>query len=299
MNYRPDLLIVGDLHLRDDQPLCRTDDFWETQLNKLMWLRKFWIGLGRPRILQPGDVFHRWRSSPQVITLALEKSPPMICVPGNHDLPNHSLQGWERSALYTVEAASDSWMVLTDDRIQVNSGPTIVPFPWGSRVGNASEGGRDVRVAVVHDMVLDGGEGVPAGMSSTGLLSEMDGYSLIVTGHNHRQFVREYRGRHLINPGSFTRQTSAEAHSPAVYLWWMDGIIERIPIPHDPDAVSREHIRRVEERDGRLEAFVESLLEDQVEVAVSFVSNVTAMIQSPGVREAVRRRVEEAIRDEG
>ena len=34
-NRTPSAILTADWHLRDDQPICRTDDFWSTQWRKV------------------------------------------------------------------------------------------------------------------------------------------------------------------------------------------------------------------------------------------------------------------------
>ena len=53
-------------------------------------------------------------------------------------------------------------------------------------------------------MVYEGKKSWPGMKAGNALdmLKRLNGYDLIITGDNHKQFTVEYNGRWLINPGS-------------------------------------------------------------------------------------------------
>ena len=294
-------IIVGDIHYRDDQPRCRLDNFWETQKRKALWLKGLWIDYGRPLVLQPGDVFHRWKSSPQVISAVLEYLPPMVTVPGNHDLPNHSMELYHKSALAVVGRSKTDKYVMGIDSFFSEPPLCIWGFPWGQTItstGKKPPGKSISNIALAHITVVDGDSKFD-GWGAVDLLRKSEGYDLVVTGDNHKPiWVTDEQGRHLINPGSFTRQSADEDHHPAVYLWWAkDNRLEPMPVPIKHDVIPREHLATKEERDERLEAFVESLTAG-VEVTVKFRDNVLARLAAEtNLRHAVVERIREALGD--
>ena len=297
-------IIVGDIHYRDDQPRCRLDDFWKTQKRKALWLRELWEDYGRPLVLQPGDVFHRWKSSPQVISAVLEYLPPMVTVPGNHDLPNHSMELYHKSALAVVSKIVVGWAVLHElvhRAFPINDNKAVVvrPLPWGVEPIKYQYDTIHGKVALAHITVIDGDSKFD-GWGAMDLLWKLEGYDLVVTGDNHKPiWVTDKQGRHLINPGSFTRQSADENHSPAVYLWWAEyNRLEEVQVPIEEGVITREHLATKEERDERLEAFVESLTAG-VEVTVKFRDNVLARLAAEtNLRPAVVERIREALGDE-
>src|SRR3972149_5199634 len=106
MKQQPDAILVGDIRARDDTPQCRLDNFWETQTRKFRWLRQLWEDCGQPPVLQSGDVFHRWKSSPQVIGSVLNDLPPMVTITGNPGKHNYfNREGFERDALFVVQSS--------------------------------------------------------------------------------------------------------------------------------------------------------------------------------------------------
>jgi hypothetical protein len=67
----------------------------------------------------------------------------------------------------------------------------------------------------------------------------------------------------VVNPGSLTRQTAAQfAHQPCVYLYHAeDNSVSSVEIPVPPagEVMTREHLDIREDRDERIEAFVNGL----------------------------------------
>jgi len=297
----PDLIIVGDLHAEESQPPCRLDNFWDTQITKFKWLHSLWEEYQHPLVAQVGDLFNHWKSSPKVISAVLEYLPPMITIPGNPGKHNYSGQELNKDALYTISVSGKGWIVLSMNEISpYNAGAYFLPrcdfyyCPWGEdpKPQRLESGTR--KILLTHRMIVDGYTPYN-GDDAMGFLKKHRGYDLILTGHNHKPIVRSFNGRFLINPGSFTRQTASENHEPSIWLWWSeDNKIERMVIPHDPAAITRQHIEQEQERDQRLEAFVESL-DDQKDLDINYRKNVETYISNNKVRQAVLDRIYAAI----
>lgn len=294
---KPTAILVGDIHYRDTQPACRLDDFWETQKRKALWLRELWEELGRPPVLQPGDLFHHWKSSPRVISAVLEYLPPMITMPGNPGKHNYQAkEGFERDALYTVWLSEVGWHVLQGNGMQLAGGILVLSELWGTDRNDLEKHRRKVNVLLTHKMILDG----PApfdGEHGLDFLKRNPGYDLILTGHNHKPMIFVHNRRFLVNPGSFTRQTADEDHLPRVYLWYGPGEEPKpVYVPIEEGVITREHLDKPQARDERIVAFVESLAEDRVDSTVRFVDNMMRFIgANPKLKHSVLERLLEAI----
>lgn len=299
---KPDAIIVGDIHYRDDQPVCRTDDFWETQKRKAVWLRGLWEDNGKPIVLQPGDVFHRWKSSPQVISTVLKYFPPMITIPGNHDLPNHNLELFDKSALAVIEQHQD-WSV---ERFWRDLGQMdLMTFPWGIEpVRSRKDYSTTINVMMAHTMIVD--SEIPfEGEMADSFLRRMKGYDLIITGHNHKPILKHHYARDnsrvqiLVNPGSFTRQSADENHKPRVYLWYAkDNRLEEVFVPIEEGVITSDHLDKKITRDERISAFVESLVDNQLESTVNFIDYAVWKMNNSKIRETVKTRIMEALEHE-
>jgi DNA repair exonuclease SbcCD nuclease subunit len=301
---KPDAILVGDIHARDDQPPCRLDDFLETQKRKFAWLKILWRELYEPLVIQSGDVFHKWKSSPEVINMTLSLLPPMVTIPGNPGKHNYfNEEGFDKDALKTIELAKAGWKILRQDAFMKEKvGSIIFPSLWNEKVPEVSE----VNLYKVepelfrfllltHRMLLDG----PAPFSGDNALEFLLKYpyfDLMVTGHNHKPFVIKNKGRLLVNPGSFTRQSSDEDHKPRVYLWYAkENKVEPVFVPIEEGVITREHIVVKEQRDERLTAFVEKLAKDDREISMDFRENLLRASEGEGVRASVKQRIMEVM----
>ena len=309
----PDAIITADIHLRDDQPTCRTDVYWEEQERKILWLSALQVKYGCP-ILDAGDIFQRWNPSLYLVQWALNHLPDgMITVPGNHDLPAHSLDFYSKCGLSVLEAAgkvqvlekasSNNLVSLHYENIKTPYGVHVMLFgyPWGIEPV-ACNSSPQRRVALCHYMTYMGRAPFP-GCKDPGadlLLRKLSGYDLIITGHNHKTFVLERDGRILVNPGSFTRHKSDQAdHKPCVFLWYAkDNRVEQVFVPIVEGVISREHLEVVEQKDQRIEAFV-SKLNENVDIGLSFEDNLENLIASSRVRKATQTMVWEFVNGNG
>lgn len=304
MRRNPDAIIVGDIHARDDQPPCRLDNFWETQIRKFKWLRGLWEEYDRPVVLQPGDLFHRWKSSPQVISAVMNHLPPMVTIPGNPGKHNYyNQEGFERDALYVIQSSFLDWEVMNEEW-QIYDNFSIQPCLWGLNPKPSVRINMKPKVLLAHRMILDGPK-MFDGENGNDFLKKHQDYDLIVTGHNHKPMEfgldTESGPRLLVNPGSFTRQTAAETHQPVVYLWWAErNKLKAIMVPAAPEeaVITREHISQDKARDERIASFVESLADSALDVSIDFLKNIIGALESNKIREMVKQRVMEAVEDE-
>ena len=60
-NY-PDLILCSDIHLREDTPVCRTDNYWERQWIKMDYISDLQKQYGCP-VVCGGDLFDKSRPS--------------------------------------------------------------------------------------------------------------------------------------------------------------------------------------------------------------------------------------------
>lgn len=304
---KADAIFCADLHLRDDVPECRTDDYRVAMWKKVDWL----AGLQRQHscpVIDAGDMFNRWHVSAELEGQALLHLPDgMVTVPGNHDLPQHNLKMFAKSSLHVLEAAGKVRVLKTDSGNRIHSPDVysfpfadsavhVMGFPYGEQPrGLVNDLGRR-KIAVIHAYVA---EDVPAfiadGWTPAQLLAALPGYDVIVSGHNHTPLVYEHRGRLVVNPGSMMRATADQAdYQPRVYLWYADtNTVEAAYFPVETGVVSRAHIDSREERDSRMQAFVESLDAD-VEIGLSFGHNVEAFLANP--KNKVRPVVKDIVR---
>jgi predicted phosphodiesterase len=120
------------------------------------------------------------------------------------------------------------------------------------------------------------------------LLRKYPQYDLIVTGDNHKPFVEEYEGRILVNVGSMMRTTADQIdYKPAVWLWYAEtNTVEKVYLPIEENVISREHLEIKEQRDNRMNAFIEKM-DDSWDAGLSFEQNLEAYKKTNKVKKSV------------
>ena len=294
---QPDAILTADWHIRDDVPVCRTDDFLTAQEEKLQFIGGLQDKYRCP-ILHAGDLFHSWKASPYCISLVLKHIPgPMYMVAGNHDLPRHTIDLLYKSALETLIQARGDFVLLDaghweDDvnklrDVGVSSLTDLLPST-------------DRLVALWHVTTYPGGKSLWPGakfLTAEQILDELSEVDLVVTGHIHETFiVSPGKGRVLVNPGSITRQTVDEIdHKPCVFLWYAGANrVKRVDLPCNEGVISREHIRPkslAEMLDGNYGAFISSLNEDIPDV--SFGKMLEQYMDAKNISKPVRKLIQD------
>lgn len=293
----PSAIICSDIHLREDSPACRTDDFYATQLKKIDFIRGLADKYKCP-VLDGGDLFHRWKSSPRLLRDAIRHLPHgMITVAGNHDLPQHSMELYHKSSLAVVEAAEVVKVGGTHDF----SGFVVNAVNWDSEFPEAHRSER--QVLITHFMTYHNEEPWPGAAkkitNARGWLEKLEGWDLIIVGHNHQPFiVEDDKGRKLISPGSLMRTTITQKdYKPQVYLWYADdNTLKPAEVPLQSKIEIQEESYKGKEQDERLRAYIERLRED-VEIGVSFVNNLERYLTQHDTHPMVKQVIEEVIKD--
>jgi predicted phosphodiesterase len=248
-------ILTGDWHLREDTPLCRIDNYWQEQWRKVTFIVILAAKHQCP-VIHSGDLFNHWKPSPYLLSKTMEYLPnDFWTVYGNHDLPQNNIEMREKSGIEVLDRAG---------ALDVLSG-----YHWNQVLSKQGTLGLEMfrkRMLVWHTMVWQGDQPWPGctDPEARKLLRDTKGPDIIVTGHNHKPFVAERDGRLLVNPGSLMRMSADQVdHKPRVYLWFEeDNTVEPVYIPIDVNgisAVSRVHLQQVQEKDKRIEAFIEKL----------------------------------------
>ena len=273
----PSAILCADLHLRDSVPRARTDDYWKAQGEKLTTLWKLQYKYNCP-VYCAGDIFHKAKSNPVIESLAIDHLPEKFYgIPGQHDLPDHNIDNFDKSSLGVLFAAST--------KIVKN------PFEEMFRIGEG--------VGLIHTFIQklgDEQDKIIGGSSAKALLRKYPDLKLIVSGDNHKPFVYEYEGRLLVNPGSMMRMKADQIdHKPRVYLWYEESnTVEPVYFPIDDGVIDRIHLEREEKKDERIEAFVSHLNNDYT-VGLDFKNNLEIFFRNNETKKAVQKQIWEAM----
>jgi putative phosphoesterase len=281
-----DLIITSDWHLRDTTPICRVDDFETTQWRKVDFISRLQRRLKCP-VIHAGDLFEKWKPSPYLLAKTIEHLPKdFYTIYGNHDLPQHNIELKNRCGVYVLEKANV--LTVIDGRhwnVDYNENQ------WFEIEGR--------KIHMAHIMTYQGKTPYPGctDTPASGLLRKYKDFDLIITGHNHMQFVEKHNGRLLLNPGSLTRQSSNErGWKPCVWVWCAkDNSLEQVFLPVESDAVQvPERIAEKEQREERIDAFISRLNTEWGE-EMDFEANIRKAIAVNDVPKSIQDIIYKAV----
>jgi DNA repair exonuclease SbcCD nuclease subunit len=262
---RVDAILVADIHARTDTPICRTDNFWEAQAIKLAFLNELQIEHQCP-ILVSGDIFDVWKpDNPFLLNWAIENFPNnMICIPGQHDLPEHSMEQIKKSSFYNLHTSKKiTWINKGPHHLKNAPNLNLYGIPWGfdftKRVLSLLEDNVSC-VALIHILTVPNmSNAFPGAIGSVNLMKKLHQFKLIVTGDNHQAFFVKTGDQLLVNPGSFMRTSADQAdYKPRVYLWnAQENTVKPVFLPITPGVVDRSHIDKKESKNAFMEAYIE------------------------------------------
>jgi DNA repair exonuclease SbcCD nuclease subunit len=285
---QPSAIFCADLHLRETNPICRTDDYTKAQWRKMDFIKDLQKRYSCP-VVCGGDVFDHWKPSPYLLSETMKHLPDRFCsVMGNHDLPQHSLSLIDKSGINVLKEAG---------KLTILSGVHFGQEP-DTNFSTNFEFGEKGQLLVWHTMVWQKVKPYPTCIDppASAILKKYPKYTTILCGDNHKTFVEQYEGRLLVNPGSLMRMDADQIdHKPCVFLWFAEtNTVQQVFLPIEEGVVSREHLIVKEERDERITAFVEKL-SGNYETSLSFEQNLEEFMKVNNIDNEVKQIIYKSI----
>lgn len=270
-------ICTADWHIRATRPRCRIDNDWlETQRKALNQV--FEIAEKRNcDVYCVGDIFHSNSDTNfECISMVQDFSHKLTRIgrtlgvlAGNHDLPYHSSENLKKSAIgvlldsYNIGYVMDS----INDESQNNVSASNFDEPDNT----------DAKIVFKHTLTIpqeDKPDFVDCETPES-LLEKFPNAKWIFTGDYHHNFHYEKKGRHVVNSGCLLRQASdMKDYQCGVYFVDTDkNIVEFIPIIDDEDLIDDSYILQENERNERIESFVDKLKKTKG-VSLDFIENV-------------------------
>ena len=298
---KPSAVLTADWHVRSSTPKCRTDNFLKAQECKVDFVVELAKKYDCP-ILIAGDIGDKDQWSNELLEwftqILIDVN--VIAIPGQHDLPDHSLKEIKRSGT-GVLTASETIDVRDSTYVTIENDFNLISFPFSKPLRHFKinrESGDYPKVAMTHQMIVKNaplwkGQKDP---KSRQILRRYPEYNLILSGDNHNAFRVKYKGRLLVNPGSLMRTNAAQVnHRPRVYLWYAKtNTVKPIYIPIKDGVISREHIEEKDEQKERMGTYVERMKADY-DLSISFEDNLERRIKLDKVRKKVERKIWENV----
>jgi len=272
-----DFIAVSDMHLRHDKPRCRKDEDWmRTQRKSLLFIADKANEKNVPIIIA-GDIFDRAIVPEEVLNLfidfckAVKTKIYIIC--GNHDLPQHSIENLDKSAIGVLLNISS----LTEKLKTLDGIENVSYANFGKEVEFP-----DREVIVLHTLTYKDEAHKPPFIKAYIAQDLLDMYpkaNVIVVGDGHRAF--NYMGkdnRVVLNPGHMNIQKNSELSEPIMfYISLNKNMIEDIALPNEGELITDDYIKKEEEREERISSFVEKIKSHDT-LSLSFEDNIESEI---------------------
>jgi hypothetical protein len=121
-------------------------------------------------------------------------------------------------------------------------------------------------------------------------------FDLIVSGDNHKFFIKKFNNRFLFNMGSLMRSNISQVdHQPTIAIFDTDTKqYQLIPIPIEPPekVFKMEKLEREKIKNEKLEAFVKGLSEHK-SMSMSFMDNLDAYMNKNDIDNGIRNIIKE------
>lgn len=263
-------IITADWHLRQDLPRCRSDKDWiKTQfetLSKIATLAK----IKDCPIYLIGDIFNTPRVPPSIVSLFLRAliGIPIHILAGNHDLPYHSYDNINSSSFGIL------WNVALKNELNIQSFSENVSWHhFGTEIQNP-----DSDILFTHELIFPTEKAKPPNVKARTageLLKAYPDKKWIFTGDYHHSFIFEKNGRKVINPGCINIQAAnMKDYVPKIlYIDTEKNVLEWIEIPDNAEVITDMYLREEEERNDRIQAFVDSV-ESSENISLDFLANL-------------------------
>jgi len=294
-------VVCSDLHLSHKAPVARSDepDWYNAMARPLRQMSSVCNKYSVPLYIA-GDIFDRWNAPPELINFAIHKFSDfhsgVYSIPGQHDLPNHSMDEIDRSAYGTlalIQSVHDVSGAAGDlQHGHHNRDWYLYGYEWNRDV-DVMEQRTDKRkfaprVALIHSYIWTKGTGYVGVDDASGIVGWKDrlrGYDVAIFGDNHKGFDASYADTdtRIVNCGTVMRRKADEIeYQPHYGIMSIDDegeiTVEMNPFDTSKDVISDSHVVKKAEAVSR--------------DASAFLGELQAMGQdSLDFREAVSRYV--------
>lgn len=284
------MIITADWHIRNTRPRCRIDEDWiKTQQKALNQIAEICENKNAP-LMVVGDIFNSNSDTSfeciNMVQKLADRIGGIYILAGNHDLIYHSSENIDKSAIGVLLQSENVFKI--EDYSDEFSAP------------NFDEKRNSMPYMFIHTLTIPSKDKPDFIECETpeSLLEKYSTAKWIFTGDYHKNFVYKKDGRYVINSGCLIRQVSdMKDYQCGVYFVDTEKeIIEFIPIIDNEELVNDEYIIRENEREERIESFVNKL-KDVESVSLDFIDNVEKALLVNKIDEKLKNCIKELIYD--
>lgn len=262
------VLLVADLHLRADRPLCRLDNNWmESQRTDLENIGDIIKEKDVEQVWLLGDIFHRHNEPPKVVNMFLTEvgfwNTEIWSIAGNHDLPYHNAELKNDSCYGTVSQFMGDLADYQDSK--------VAAYDFGTEYENSCP------IVVTHQLVFpnESARGLSGGKVPSDIKKEYPEAKLVLMGDYHDGWDIELGGQKQVMVGCMNIQSAKlKDYKPRVAIIDTDTYeVEYVYLPQDHVKVTDEHLVEAKNRDERIEACL-GAIESVGSTEFDFVQNL-------------------------
>lgn len=213
-------ILLSDVHWSERKPSARrSEENWRgAQRRHIQDLFKAWKYHKEPPIFVAGDLFDRWNEPvgfvnyiSNVLDAVFPDYPIFYTVPGNHDLPGHSIYQQHESAYQALHYMQRDRFVDLKNRSWYVNGLSVRGYPWGADTTKSIDA-YGPSLAVVHKYAyVDEDSSCGVVPSDSAYRQGVPGATVTHYGDNHIPF--NIPG--ICNPGSFDVRTKTDIENNA------------------------------------------------------------------------------------
>ena len=290
------LIVTADWHLKATMPRCRKDENWiDTQrkiLNQVVSISKE----KQVPVFVVGDIFDsNSDTSFEVISLvqniAHELADGFFILAGNHDLPYHSSENINKSAVGILLKSDYIHPIKHITKFEKDS------WDYSFSASNFDEeDDHDAQIVFKHTLTLPEKNPLFESETPETLVEKFPKAKWIFIGDYHKAFDVKVNGCHVVNPGCLIREKSdfKDYQCGVYYVDTEEEIVEFIPIIDDEELVDDSYIIKNDERGNRIEEFGNKL-KDVEGISLDFLDNVEKAIVQNKIDDELKDTIHELI----
>lgn len=287
------LILVSDLHLMGRTPVSRTDDFPETQANKISQVDNLSHKYSNCPVLQAGDFFDSYNPSFRLMNRYINMlgyPSNWYAVLGQHDMYMWSLDSIDRTALGVLEAA-DCISILRSE-VALDYGVKVYGCSWGQEIPKI-RGANEFNILVIHKNIGDKALFPGHDLVNPRRFLNKHKFDLILCGDYHFPFEYTNGDRTILNTGVICRKSIAEKDiHPSVILYDTEiRKYEWIELKHERDPFTNKEKVKKESMIGNIDLsdFLGNI--DATEpTKISFKDNVMKALEVKGIKKEVKQK---------
>lgn len=306
------LLIVGDLHLRGQNPRSRKGDYLKDCFEKLNEVANI-ARNNNAEIIQVGDMFDSpgasYSVTGELADCFIKNSITPFVIAGNHDIFGHNLTTLDRTPLgllFTLGIVErvNSLVGFGMDMFECigRDFDHTLDTDYSEYINLPFSDTSTVKILVIHGMLLPESPGFDMKHSTIEKVSQVTNADVIISGHYHLPFIKRVNGKLFINPGAVMRMSATESEigrMPHVVLLDTDGLIDPNYTPDiiplkcakpGEEVLDRSHIEINEARNESMEKFISSL----EATGESKFLNIQQIIEDIAIKEGVDKDIIDA-----